>query len=85
MDLQGQTLNADASDSRMRRYTWPSHLAVFEFILSERCKNSSSQQFGQELQELGYVEEKRFWNTFLHEDPRRAGDVVVFRQSRTIW
>lgn len=62
------------------RYTWPSHLAVFQFILSTQC-NHTDQTFGQILYDHGYLEEKRFWNTFWHEDSRRAGDVVVFKRS----
>ncbi|KAK9487095.1 Alg9-like mannosyltransferase family-domain-containing protein [Lipomyces starkeyi] len=50
------------------RYDWPSHLVVFgalEELLTSYVGHA-------------YVECKRFFNSHVHEDPRRRGDVVVF-------
>lgn len=68
------------SESGTSKHAWPSHLAVFDYILSFRC-NDGNETLDQILHTFGYVQEKRFWNTFWHEDPRRAGDVIIFKHS----
>jgi phosphatidylinositol glycan class B len=71
------------SDDRrgLSKYEWPSHLALFEVLLAERCQDRGTVE--QVLQEKGYIERWRLWNSFWHEDPRRAGDVIVYRHSST--
>lgn len=59
-----------------RVYAWPSHLVVFDALLKHKHP-TTSQPFSTLLAEKGYVELERFWNSFLHEDSRRNGDVVV--------
>lgn len=57
---------------------WPSHLVVFDELL-HRIDTQSAESFEALLREKGYKEVKRIWNSIWHEDPRRKGDVVVFR------
>ncbi|CAD6582140.1 MAG: glycosylphosphatidylinositol anchor biosynthesis [Cyphobasidiales sp. Tagirdzhanova-0007] len=69
----------DLSDPEQAHvYCWPSHLVLFDVLLQCQCE-TTHQTFNQLLLEKGYVEQKRFWNSIWHEDPRRAGDVVVMR------
>lgn len=43
------------------------------------------QTFGELLQGMGYVEHKRFWNSWIHEDPQRAGDLVVLVHNSSVF
>lgn len=58
-------------------YSWPSHLVVFERLL-DRADATSGQSFNALLRGKGYREQKRLWNSFWHEEPMRAGDIVIF-------
>lgn len=61
-------------------YAWTTHIAVFNFILAEQCTSRGS-SFGEYLASKGYVEERRFWNTFRHIDREREGDIVILSLS----
>lgn len=51
------------------QHTWPSHLVVFDALLTPPM-----QRF---LTAKGYREEHRMWNALAHPDSRRRGDIVV--------
>ncbi|PWN50316.1 hypothetical protein IE53DRAFT_387395 [Violaceomyces palustris] len=70
------------------RHTWPSHLVVFENLLS--LVRSSTDvgadrggvgvertTMGDLLSRKGYRVKVRLWNSLFHEDPRRAGRIVL--------
>lgn len=57
-------------------YQWPSHLVLFDELLHRR-RPDSGQDMHALIKSKGYIELKRFWNSLVHEDPRRSGDVVV--------
>ena len=59
---------------------WPSHIVLFDELL-HRIEPSSGQSFASLLAEYDYLEEKRIWNSFWHEEPKRAGDIVIFRRT----
>lgn len=52
------------------RHEWPEFLVIFEQLDTEYMKEF--------LQDSGYIEFKRFFNTLQHWDPRRSGDVIVY-------
>ena len=66
-----------ASGPDTAAYTWPSHLIVFEELLA-RPDQVSGRTYAALLKSQGYLEEKRIWNSFWHEEPKRNGDIVVF-------
>lgn len=60
------------------RHSWPSHLVVFESLLSEGTRKAGHTRTLQNVLSLkGYREVARYWNTPKHEDSRRDGDLVV--------
>lgn len=59
---------------------WPSHIVLFGELL-HRIEPSSGQSFASLLAEYKYLEEKRIWNSFWHEEPKRAGAIVVFKRT----
>lgn len=69
-------------DSDTSIYSWPSHLALFDTLLGEQCGGNAT--IGDILRGKGYLDEKRFWNTFLHEDSRRSGDLIIFRHAEVV-
>lgn len=52
------------------KHTWPSHIVLFEALLP---------QVKEVLEDRGYRQEKRIWNSHWHEDERRRGDVIILR------
>ncbi|KAK9900160.1 hypothetical protein P389DRAFT_8698 [Cystobasidium minutum MCA 4210] len=48
-------------DSKSSSYAWPSHLAVFDELLSTECRREN-RSIGDWLVDLGYHEQTRFWN-----------------------
>lgn len=63
---------------------WPSHIVLFDELL-HRVEPPSKQPFASFLAEYEYVEEKRIWNSFWHEEPKRAGDIVIFKRTVGGW
>ncbi|SPO26066.1 related to dolichyl-phosphate-mannose-glycolipid alpha-mannosyltransferase [Ustilago trichophora] len=60
------------------RHSWPSHLVVFESLLKEGSRKAGHTRTLKNLLSLkGYREVARYWNSAMHEDKRREGDVVV--------
>lgn len=57
-------------------HTWPSHLVVFDSLLSRPDGNSTVGGF---LAAKGYHEKARFWNALFHPDEHRKGDVLVLQ------
>ena len=58
-------------------YAWPSHVVIFEELLA-RSDTKSGRTFQDMLEDQGYVQEKRIWNSFWHEEPKRNGDLLVY-------
>jgi len=56
------------------RHEWPSHIVLFEALLRQ-------DEISSLLKERGYIERIRLWNSHWHEDPRRAGDIVLLEWS----
>lgn len=59
-------------------YVWPSHLVVFDELL-KRKNAKTGERMDEVLRGIGYRIERRFWNSIVHEEPRRSGDIVVLR------
>ncbi|PWY99880.1 hypothetical protein BCV70DRAFT_200792 [Testicularia cyperi] len=60
------------------RHYWPSHVVVFESLLDTNTRKPGHTRTLRNLLSLkGYRQVGRFWNSNVHEDPRRSGDVVV--------
>lgn len=57
---------------------WPDRLILFESLLDTHSKSNPSVSVSQVLEEKGYSECKRFFNSHFHDDTRRRGDVLVF-------
>ena len=66
-------------DPDTQLYRWPNQLVLFDALMRHSSAHSG-QNIGDLLAKQGYAEEKRFWNSILHEDPRRSGDIVVLRR-----
>ena len=58
-------------------HTWPSRLVFFEALLASGRANMT---VGKYLAARGYVEIWRSFNAHFHEDPRRRGDVLVWKR-----
>ncbi|KAK4702126.1 GPI mannosyltransferase 3, partial [Phenoliferia sp. Uapishka_3] len=59
------------------RHEWPSHVVVFQDLLT-----SFGGVVAGLLKQRGYVEYKRMWNSHFQDDARRTGDVVVLKWSK---
>ncbi|KAK9248433.1 Alg9-like mannosyltransferase family-domain-containing protein [Lipomyces tetrasporus] len=67
-------LKGNDTEISMFRYDWPSHLVVFgalEEMLISYVGNA-------------YVECERFFNSHVHDDPRRRGDVIVLCKNNNV-
>lgn len=66
---------SDVANTTQPFRTWPSHLVHFDALLEQP-------EYGQQLRQLfekkGYRVQKRIWNSLFHDDPRRAGRIVVW-------
>ncbi|CAO1635987.1 unnamed protein product [Parajaminaea phylloscopi] len=58
-----------------RPHAWPSHIAMFEALLSD---SNHGQSLSRHLQSLGYKQVARLWNSLLHDDARRRGAILVW-------
>lgn len=61
-------------------YAWPSHLVFYDGLLARECI-SVNRSVESILEQKGYVEKARFFNTPLGTDSHHAGDVVLFAYS----
>ncbi|GAA97117.1 glycosyltransferase family 22 protein [Mixia osmundae IAM 14324] len=55
------------------RHEWPTHFVLFESLLN------STANLAWQFQHKHYVPVKRFFNSHVHEDPRRRGDILVLQ------
>lgn len=57
------------------QHSWPSHLVMFDALL--HTQNQQGTTIRELLNEKGYSERYRMWNSIFHPDHRRQGDIVV--------
>lgn len=65
-------LNVNMFQKNTYEYEWPHLLVFFEHLEDAYAKEN--------LEDNAYVEETRFFNSLVHWDSRRKGDVVVYRK-----
>jgi phosphatidylinositol glycan class B len=58
---------------------WPSHLALFEALLS--VEGNNRQSIASLLDSLGYQVHSSFWNSLFHLDHRRRGRVILMNKA----
>lgn len=58
---------------------WPSHLALFEALLAQNSKTGNG-TVASVLEEHGYTIQKRFWNSLVHLDRRRRGQILLLQR-----
>ncbi|EDO17537.1 hypothetical protein Kpol_534p16 [Vanderwaltozyma polyspora DSM 70294] len=62
------------NDGKNKEYEWPEYLVIFEHLDDEYMNTY--------LQDSIYTEEIRFFNSLVHWDHRRAGDLIVYHKSQ---
>lgn len=72
---EGEAEAEEGGKFQPRRRPRPSHLVVFDALLTHAEYGAAVREF---LQCEGYDEERRIWNSLAHDDPRRRGEIVVF-------
>ncbi|CAR25745.1 hypothetical protein ZYGR_0A03140 [Zygosaccharomyces rouxii] len=65
-------LDINSSKRHTYQYEWPRLLVVFQHLENAYIK--------EHLKDNAYVEETRFFNSLVHWDSRREGDVIVYRK-----
>ncbi|GAV51744.1 hypothetical protein ZYGR_0AF02150 [Zygosaccharomyces rouxii] len=72
MERNFPLLNVEPSQQHTHQHEWPQLLIFFQHLENVYVKEY--------LKDNAYVEETRFFNSLVHWDSRRSGDVIVYRK-----